>query len=85
MARIIREQLGQTFFDLLVCDFLPPTVNMDLRDRTVPRILFQHNVEAVVWKRLHEKQTDSLRRRYFKLNGSACAITKHGSAVTLIM
>ena len=67
MARIIRQQLGRTFFDLLVCDFLPPTVNMALRDRAVPRILFQHNVEAVVWKRLHEKQTDSLRRRYFKL------------------
>src|SRR5688572_30001671 len=43
-------------FDVLVCDFLAPAVNVPPR-LNCPSILFQHNVEAMIWKRHYEVQT----------------------------
>ena len=37
-----------TAFDVVVCDFLVPAVNVPRRLR-VPSVLFQHNVEAEIW------------------------------------
>jgi sugar transferase (PEP-CTERM/EpsH1 system associated) len=37
-------------FDVLVCDFLAPAGVVDWR-RSVPKILFTHNVEAQIWER----------------------------------
>ena len=50
-------------YDIGVCDFLQPSVN--LPDRLpFPIILFQHNVEAMIWKRHYEVQSDALKRIY---------------------
>ena len=47
-----------------VCDFLSPAPNIpDLSSC----VLFQHNVEAVIWKRRTEHAPDRLRRLYLKL------------------
>ncbi len=44
-------------FDAVVCDFLPPIVN--LPDRLpCPSILFTHNVEAEIWRRHREQATN---------------------------
>ena len=44
------QLLEQRRFDAIVCDFLPPVVN--LPDRLpCPSILFTHNVEAEIWRR----------------------------------
>jgi glycosyltransferase involved in cell wall biosynthesis len=50
--------------DLLVCDFLFPSQNVPdgLPCRTV---LFQHNVEAAIWKRHVQVRTNPLSRAYF--------------------
>jgi glycosyltransferase involved in cell wall biosynthesis len=49
-------------FDATVCDFLFPAVNMpDLSSC----VLFQHNVEAMIWKRHAETQASTLLRAYF--------------------
>jgi glycosyltransferase involved in cell wall biosynthesis len=50
-------------FDAVVCDFLFPAANMpDLSAVT----LFQHNVEALIWRRRVEHATGPLQRWYLK-------------------
>ena len=51
--------------DLLVCDFLVPAVNLPERLQT-PSLLFQHNVEAEIWRRHAEVSKDPLRAAYFR-------------------
>jgi len=52
-------------FDLVVCDFLVPAVNMPA-DLPCPSVLFTHNVEAEIWRRHYESQIDPVRRFLFK-------------------
>lgn len=46
----LRALLAAERFDAVVCDFLPPVVNMPDR-LPCPTILFTHNVEAEIWRR----------------------------------
>lgn len=48
-------------FDAVVCDFLPPVVNLPER-LPCPAILFTHNVEAEIWRRHAEQATDPVSR-----------------------
>jgi sugar transferase (PEP-CTERM/EpsH1 system associated) len=48
-------------FDVVVCDFLPPAVNMPRR-LPCPSLLFTHNVEAEIWRRHAETVANPLRR-----------------------
>jgi sugar transferase (PEP-CTERM/EpsH1 system associated) len=61
IQRVVRE--GSV--DLLVCDFLTPSQNVPsgLPCRTV---LFQHNVEAAIWKRHVEVRSNPVTRAYFR-------------------
>ena len=43
----VRSLLHEQSFDLLICDFLQPSLNV-MEDVEVPTILFQHNVEAEI-------------------------------------
>ena len=52
-------------FDCIVCDFLAPAVNVPA-DLPCPSVLFQHNVEAMIWKRHYEVQTNPLKRAYLR-------------------
>lgn len=49
-------------FDVVVCDFLVPIVNMPER-LPCPGILFTHNVEAEIWRRHAANATGSTTRR----------------------
>ena len=49
--------------DLIVCDFLAPVANVPF-DVPCPTLLFQHNVEAIIWKRHYEVQTTLLKKAY---------------------
>ena len=49
-------------FDMVVCDFLVPIVNMP-HQLPCPAILFTHNVEAEIWRRHVENATNPLRRQ----------------------
>ncbi len=57
LARLLNESR----FDALVCDFLPPAVNLPQR-LPCPAILFTHNVEAEIWRRHAENATNPLSR-----------------------
>jgi polysaccharide biosynthesis protein PslH len=51
--RALSRLLAERSFDVLVCDFLTPAINVP---STLPctAVLFQHNVEAAIWKRHFE-------------------------------
>lgn len=63
MRREIVERDRQGAFDLLVCDFLAPAVNGPA-ELTTPAVLFQHNVEAMIWKRHYEVQSNPVKKAY---------------------
>ena len=52
--------------DLIVCDFLFPSLNVPER-LPAPAVLFQHNVEAKIWERYVSVPQHPLRRAYFRL------------------
>jgi len=49
--------------DLVICDFLAPSINVP-DQLPVPAVLFQHNVEAMIWQRHATVPQNCLRRRY---------------------
>ncbi len=51
--------------DLIVCDFLAPSINVPA-GLPAPVVLFQHNVEAVIWQRHVSVPQAALRRAYFR-------------------
>jgi polysaccharide biosynthesis protein PslH len=59
-SRAFRRQVDTLFaketFDVVVCDFLPPSVNLTW-PLPCPAVLFTHNVEADIWRRHAETQT----------------------------
>jgi len=65
MERAIVQALRKSSFDVVVCDFLTPSVNVS-DDLGVPTILFQHNVEAAIWKRHASVPQHPLRRIYMR-------------------
>jgi sugar transferase (PEP-CTERM/EpsH1 system associated) len=65
MEAAIRRCVAREEVDVLVCDFLAPSPNVP-DGLAVPKVLFQHNVEALIWKRHAEVRTGVLARRYFR-------------------
>jgi sugar transferase (PEP-CTERM/EpsH1 system associated) len=63
MRREIERLVATEEFDVLVCDFLQPSVNVPPR-LPVATVLFQHNVEAMIWKRHYEVQANPLKKSY---------------------
>jgi sugar transferase (PEP-CTERM/EpsH1 system associated) len=62
---LLRQVMLDTRFDLIVCDFLVPAVNMAELPLPCPSVLFTHNVESEIWRRHHERQTGPVRRFLF--------------------
>ena len=63
MRREIARLVATGEFDVLVCDFLQPGVNVPSR-LALATVLFQHNVEAMIWKRHYEVQANPLKKTY---------------------
>lgn len=66
MRRKVDELSRREKFDCMVCDFLFPAPNMPRLEECV---LFQHNVEAMIWKR-HVEHNSGLKKRYFQLQAN---------------
>jgi sugar transferase (PEP-CTERM/EpsH1 system associated) len=49
--------------DLLVCDYLTPALHLPQNGK-VPRMIFEHNVEAMIWERLALEEKNPLKRFY---------------------
>ena len=88
----VRAHLVAGDTDLVVCDFLTPWVNMpsDVSAFGVPVVLFQHNVEAEIWRRHAEVASNPVSRWYFGLQHArmahyeraACRAADHVVAVS---
>ena len=61
MRRTISDVRKREQFDSVVCDFLFPTPNIEDLGGCV---LFQHNVETMIWRR-HTEHASGLKRMYF--------------------
>ncbi len=81
----VAELLARERFDAIVCDFLPPVVNLpsfasSMGDR-IPMILFTHNVESEIWRRHTETAANAASRallsqqwrRMLRFEGAAIA------------
>jgi sugar transferase (PEP-CTERM/EpsH1 system associated) len=66
MTRAISDATAKHNFDVVICDFLAPAVNLP-RDLQTPVVLFQHNVEAEIWRRHYEVQQHPVKRFYLHL------------------
>jgi glycosyltransferase involved in cell wall biosynthesis len=51
--------------DVVICDFLAPAINVPA-GLPCPSILFQHNVEAMIWKRHAEVHSNPVKRAYLQ-------------------
>jgi polysaccharide biosynthesis protein PslH len=65
MQAAITHAVASRRIDLVICDFLTPSVNVP-RDPGVPMALFQHNVEASIWARHAEVAGSVVRSRYMR-------------------
>ncbi|MBA2620619.1 MAG: glycosyltransferase [Acidobacteria bacterium] len=65
MGDAIEKQAKRENFDVVICDFLVPAVNMP-QQVEIPTVLFQHNVEAMIWRRHFEVQKNSVKKLYLK-------------------
>jgi glycosyltransferase involved in cell wall biosynthesis len=85
--RRIAELLEREHFDSVVCDFLTPSINMPRLDNCV---LFQHNVETMIWRRYVETSHNPIRKAYMKLQADrmfeyerrVCPSVRHVIAVS---
>ena len=58
----LADLLATERFDAVVCDFLPPVVNLPPR-LPCPSIVFTHNVEAEIWRRHAEQASNPVSKR----------------------
>jgi glycosyltransferase involved in cell wall biosynthesis len=63
MRETVDRLLREHSFDHVVCDFLSSAPHFSDLSRAV---LFQHNVEAMIWKRHVEQAGSAVRRLYFR-------------------
>jgi len=85
----VARTLAEDDYDLLICDFLSSTLNVP-RPCPCPTVLFQHNVEALIWQRHYETQEHRWKKWYLRsqwrrmkhYEPSACAQFNHVIAVS---
>jgi polysaccharide biosynthesis protein PslH len=64
MRDTIARLLSEHEFDAKVCDFLSPSINIPDMSGWV---LFQHNIETIIWERHAESGRTALHRAYFRI------------------
>ncbi|MEQ1637208.1 MAG: glycosyltransferase [Methylococcales bacterium] len=65
MLQEVEKLVKSQNFDIVVCDFLMPAVNVP-KQMEMPTLLFQHNVEAMIWRRHFEVQQNAFKKIFFK-------------------
>jgi glycosyltransferase involved in cell wall biosynthesis len=64
MKNIIVETLAHDKHDLIVCDFLTSSINLDL-NINMPKVIFQHNAETLIWERAYKEERSLFKKIYF--------------------
>ncbi len=60
---IAREDQRQSY-DVIVCDFLSPSANVPEK-LSAATVLFEHNVETILWERTYRNEKNPAKRAYF--------------------
>ena len=68
----LQQELGARRFDVAVCDFLSATLNFPEQLET-PTVLFQHNVESLLWRRQATHEPNRIQRLAFKIEAAKMA------------
>jgi polysaccharide biosynthesis protein PslH len=87
MRQKLESLLESEHFDAVVCDFPIPAINFS---RGREYILFEHNVETMIWRRHVEAAKSRLLRAYFRAQArkmlayeqAVCSAAKHVIAVS---
>jgi len=66
IRRLIVQWDAERRFDVLICDFLAASLNFPRRLHT-PTVLFQHNVESILWRRQADTERNPINRAVFQL------------------
>ena len=66
VRREVRAALGKVDTDLIVADFLFAAVNVGMTG-DVPVLLFEHNVEYLIWQRLAHLESNPWKRALFEM------------------
>lgn len=72
VQRILDAWMNERRFDVALCDFLSASLNFP-QELTVPTVLFQHNVESVLWRRQAEFEANWLKGIVFRLEAAKMA------------
>jgi polysaccharide biosynthesis protein PslH len=72
VARLVKQWFSEGRFDVAVCDFLSATLNFPERLET-PTVLFQHNVESILWQRQATHEPNLVQRLAFKIEAAKMA------------
>jgi len=89
MESALLQELRQSKYDLLLCDFLQPSLNLR-RVSFSPMVLFQHNVETQIRERHYKKARNPLTQFYLytqyrklrRYEGETCARFAHNIMVS---
>jgi glycosyltransferase involved in cell wall biosynthesis len=66
MRKTTEKLARSSDYDIIVCDFLTPAVNLP-ENLPVPTLLFQHNVEAMIWRRHYEIAQAAPKKAFMKM------------------
>src|SRR5215475_6497970 len=66
---LLEHWLNNQNFNIAVCDFLGPTLNFPQKSST-PVVLFQHNVESILWQRQSQHEANPIKWIAFKLEAA---------------
>lgn len=72
VVQAVAERLADERFDVAVCDFLSASLNFP-RASATPAVLFQHNVESVLWRRQAAHEPNPLKRLAFAIEATKMA------------
>jgi len=69
VRNLVTALLGARRFDIAVCDFLAASSNFGDGLQT-PVILFQHNVETVLWQRMASREKNPAKRLVYRIEAA---------------
>ena len=78
VQNVLALWLEENRFDVAVCDFLSASLNFP-RKLSTPTVLFQHNVESVLWQRMASTESNPVKRFAYRLEAGKMSRYERGA------